>query len=156
MRTPLSLCPFVLLAALGLTAGAARPAEPDGELVYAERVLKDAKVDTDGPGLLAFFKARTLAPADQERLAGAVRKLAAESLDTREQASTDLVAAGRLALAYLRPAAAAKDPEVGSRARRCIEEIERVSESALVSAAAQVIAARRPAGATEALLGCLP
>jgi hypothetical protein len=158
MRTSLVLVVSVLLPTAGFLAAdeLAKPAEPDPELVYAERVLKDANVTADGPGLLAFFKARTLTPAAQQRLAAAVKKLGDDDFETRERATAELVAAGRLAFTYLRPAVNSTDPEVALRAQRCIDDIERVPEGALVPAAALVIALKRPDGATEAMLDCLP
>jgi HEAT repeat protein len=158
MRTPSFLVVLVLPLAVGLLAAdePAKPAEPDPELVYAERVLKDANVTADGPGLLAFFKARTLRPADQQRLVAAVKKLGDDNFEVRERATAELVAAGRLAFAYLRPALKSTDPEVAMRAQRCIDDIERVPEGALVPAAALLIGTKRPDGATEALLDCLP
>src|SRR5262249_12447334 len=122
MRTPLFLGLTLLFAAALLAAEPTKPAEPDPELVYADRVLKDANVAADGPALVAFFKARTLTPADQQRLTAAVRKLGDDDYQVREKATAELVAAGRLAFAYLRPALMSTDAEVASRARRCIED----------------------------------
>ncbi len=157
MRTALPVL-FLFLCLLALSGGAepAKPAEPDAELLYAEKVLKEANVSPDGPGLLAFFRARTLTQAEQDRLAGAINNLGDDSFEVREKASADLTAAGRLALAYLKPALEAKDIEIVCRARRCIDEISRVQDSSLIPAAARVIGVKRPDGATEALLACLP
>src|SRR5437879_3003928 len=118
MRTSFLLFPPLLLLAVGLLAAdePAKTMEPDPELGYAQRVLEDAKVAADGPALVAFFKARTLTPAAQEKLTNAVRKLGDDSFEVRERASADLVAAGRLAFAYLKPALMAPDPEVAMRA----------------------------------------
>jgi hypothetical protein len=158
MRTLLSSSTALLLSlALFVRAEPDKPVtEPDLDLTYAEKTLKDANIPADGPGLTAFFKSRTLSPNDQNRLAAAVRKLGDETYEVREKGSTDLVAAGRLALAYLQPALKDPDLEIACRARRCIEEIKRGDESTLVTAAALMIAAKRPEGATEVLLGCLP
>jgi HEAT repeat protein len=157
MRTPLYLLAGSLFA-VSLVASAEPPGttQPEPDLSYAEKVLKDGNVTADGPGLIAFFKARTLTQAEQDRLTAAIRDLGDDSFEVREKASAVIVAAGRLALKYLKPALASRDPEVVGRARRCKEEIERVQESALVTAAAQMIGARRPEGATEVLLTCLP
>jgi hypothetical protein len=157
MRTSLCLCPLVFLGAVHFAA--AEPpttSVPEPELGYAETLLKEKGIAIDGPALVAFFKARTLTPAEQNRLAAAVRNLGDDMFDVREQASRDLTQAGRLALTYLKEGLKLKDPEVVCRARICIEQITSVPEGALVPAAAQVIAARKPDGATEALLGCLP
>jgi hypothetical protein len=158
MRTLSFLPVLVLLAVVGFLAAdePAKPAEPDAELAYAERVLKDANVTADGPGLVAFFKTRTLTPDAQAKLAAAVKKLGDDNFEVRERATAELIAAGRLAFAYLRPALKSNDPEVATRAQRAIDDIERVPEGALVPAAALLIASKRPDGATEALLDCLP
>ncbi len=157
MRTPLFFCFFVVLVA-GFLLGAepAKPPEPDPQLVQDEADLKSLNIATDGPALVTFFKTRMLTPADQKRLAVAIRNLGDDTFDVRETASAELSAAGRLALVQLKEALTVKDVEVVYRARRCIEEIDRVPESTRVRAAAPLIAAKRPAGATEALLGCLP
>src|SRR4051812_2563080 len=79
-----------------LTALALLIAQPaDTELSRAEKTLKDADIATDGPGLLAFFKARTPTPADRQRIAKLVPQLGDESFDVRDQASKELIAAGR-------------------------------------------------------------
>lgn len=157
MRTRLFLYPAVLLVAgILIAAEAPKTVEPDAELVYAERVLKDANITCDGPALLAFFKARTLTPAKQQQLAAAIAKLGDDRFEVREQGSNDLVAAGRLALPVLRPALKSKDPEVVARAQRCIEDIERVPEATLVPSAARWLAEKNPDEATEVLLACLP
>jgi hypothetical protein len=156
MRTSFSLGSLLLL---GLGHAAAEPptvALPEPELTYAENFLKGKGIGVDGPALVAFFKARTLTAGDQDRLAAAVRNLGDDAFDVREKASADLVTAGRLALTYLKSALKEKDPEVVCRAKQCIEQITSVPEGALVLHAAQVIGARRPDGATEALLACLP
>src|SRR4051794_5331658 len=77
-------------------------AEPDLDLVSAERILKDANLAADGPALLAFFRMRTLSEVDQDRLGATVRRLGDDSFTVREKASGDLAAAGRAALPFLR------------------------------------------------------
>jgi hypothetical protein len=131
-------------------------AADDQELAAAEKALKAAGVATDGVGLVAYFKARTLAPADQNALRKLIRALGDDSFDTREQASKDLVKRGRLALPYLRAALDDADAEIAKRARECIEEIEAMPHQALMAAAVRLAVDKKPAGLTEALLGVLP
>src|SRR4051794_2820935 len=95
-------------------SGAARAAE-EAPLAYEEKLLREAGVKTDGPGLVTFFRTRRLAPGDQERLVRAVRLLGDNAFRVREQATTELLAAGRCALPYLRPALQNADPEVVRR-----------------------------------------
>src|SRR5438128_2701745 len=92
-----------------------------------EAILRQAGVATDGPALLAFLKAQTPSADDQARLSAALGQLGHRSYALREKATRDLVAAGRPALAYLRPAVSDTDIEVARRAQRAIDEIERVS-----------------------------
>src|SRR5262249_33215785 len=139
-----------------LLAGTARAAEPDPEVVYAEKTLKDAGVGTDGPALLRFCRERSLTDADRARLPDVVRRLGDEDFDTREKAAAELVRAGRKALPLLRPAVGDTDPERARRAARCVEEIEGGEDQVRVAAAARLLADRRPDGAAAALLAYLP
>src|SRR4051794_38672380 len=100
----------LLVLGLGLASGWA--AEPSPELVASERTLKDASLGTDSPALIAFFRERTLSHADQDRLAEMVRQLGANDFFTREQASADLIRAGRSALPYLKSALDDPDLEI--------------------------------------------
>jgi HEAT repeat protein/outer membrane protein assembly factor BamB len=146
-------------ATLGLALLAATPAaepEPDPDLAYAEKSLRGAGVGTDGPSLLRFFRDRTLSPEQRAGLAHAVSALADPSWAAREQASADLVRAGRSARALLRAAASDPDPERARRAARCLQRAESAGELSLAAAAARVLADRRPDGAADALLGYLP
>jgi len=126
----------VVLSVL-LLAGPSGAAD-DPELVAAEKLLKGAGVDTDDLGLIAFFKARTLAEKDQEAIKKLIRALGDDSFDTREKASKDLVKRGRLALPYLKPAAEDSDAEIAKRARECIEEIEGAPHQDLMVAAVRL------------------
>jgi HEAT repeat protein len=144
------ILPFVLPPSLPLTD------EPDPEIVYAEQVLKDAKLPTDGPELLAYIRSKTLSDADRERLAAAVRRMGDESFEVRQQASKDLVVAGRPALPLLKRALNDADLEIARRAERCIDEIERSPVSGHLAAAARLVGELRPDGAAEVLLAYLP
>lgn len=149
-----SVAPVALL--LGLALGMGRGGEADDALAQDEKLLKDAGLAVDSAALLDFFRQRTLTDADKARLEAAVRRLGDDSFQVRERASAELLKAGRGALPALRPALQDPDPEVARRARRCVEVIERSGESSLVPAAARLLAARRPAGAVEALLAFAP
>ncbi|HZT81773.1 MAG TPA: HEAT repeat domain-containing protein [Gemmataceae bacterium] len=148
---------FALLPAAALLLSAALPAadEPDA-LAADEQALRAAKLPTDGPGLLAFFKARTPSDADREKLAATVRRLGDESFEVREQATRELIARGRSAVPFLRPALRDPDPEIARRAARCLEAIAGGNEPALAASAARLVAARKPDGAAAALLAYLP
>ena len=150
MRSPVALGFAVVLVAPAWAADA------DPELVYAEKTLTDAALKTDGAALLQFFKERTLSAADCARLPDAVRRLGDEDFETREQASMELLRAGRKALPFLRPALRDTDPERARRASDCARDIESGTDLALLASAARVLMDRRPDGATATLLGYLP
>jgi HEAT repeat protein len=133
-----------------------RSAEAEAEIAFNERILKEAGIVPDGPGLLAYFRARVVRDEDLERLKIAVRRLGDDNFELREKASQELLAAGRMALPLLRPALTDPDPERVRRAETCIEDIERFPFATVVTAAAQLISTRPPPGAAEALLASLP
>src|SRR5262245_27913645 len=120
MRVP-KLLGFVAVA---LVLVSIRAADMDTELSQDEKTLRDAKVGTDGPALLKFFKDRTITEEGRAKLAATVRRLGDNSFKEREQATRDLMLAGRSALPYLRPALRDTDLEIVRRAKRCIEAIE--------------------------------
>ncbi|HEV3263369.1 MAG TPA: HEAT repeat domain-containing protein [Gemmataceae bacterium] len=150
---PARLLAVVLVLA---TAGQSRAADTDPDLAYAEKTLQENKAPTGGPALLKFFRDRTLSAADKARLADTVARLGHKSFHVREKASKALVAAGRAAVPFLRPALADSDLEVARRADRCLQIIEQGSDAVLVAAAARVLAARGPRGAPEVLLAYMP
>ena len=133
-----------------------RSAEPDPQVTYDEATLRSKGIATDGPGLLAYFKARTLSAADLDRLAATVRNLGDNDFETREKASHDLIAAGRPAFQFLKSALNDSDLEIARRARQAMEEIEANRTSDVMSAAARILAERRPPGAAAVLLAYLP
>src|SRR5205085_2412697 len=120
--------------------------------------LKAVGVATDGAGLLDFFHKHTRRGAGRAQVQTLISQLGDDSFERREQASLHLVEIGELALDQLRQAQRDKDPEVANRARECLEKIKtgKGSTSLLFSAAARLLAVRKPAGTVEALLGYLP
>jgi hypothetical protein len=147
-----------LAMVLGLStwADVSRAAGDDADLADAEKTLREARVSTDGPALLDFFRKRTLGPVQKAHLAVLVRQLGDYSFKKREQASHSLRMACRPALVFLQPAENDPDPEIASRARRCVDVIKQGSDLLLLPAAARVVAARKPAGAARVLLAYLP
>src|SRR5260370_1534099 len=121
-----------------------RGAERDPEVDFADTVLKEKGVATDGPALLAYFKARTLSQEDLDRLAATVAKLGDNDFEAREKASRDLVAAGRPALTFLKNALTSTDPEIARRARLCLDEIEANRTAGLTSAPPPLPGVRPP------------
>ncbi len=156
MRRSIFLLPL-LLGTLALVPPSA-PADwlTDETAATYEALLKENKVPGDGPGLLEFFRKRTLTEADRKNLAALVRQLGSDSLRQRKQATDTLIAVGPPALPFLQPALKDPDIEIKTRAETCIKAIARGPGPALPAAAARVLAQRRPPGAVAALLNYLP
>jgi HEAT repeat protein len=154
-------CPFwlsVLLLAIPLQVPpGAGNVDPKEKLSTDEQILRAAGLSTDGPSLLGFFHARAALDTDQDRVKGLARKLSNTADDVRARAAADLVAWGPLAVPVLRHTANdLADREAAVLARRCLAAIEGQGAADLPSAAARVLAQRKPEGAGEALLTYLP
>jgi hypothetical protein len=121
-----------------------------------EATLQAAKIATDGPALLDFFRRCTLAEADRHKIQALIDKLGDESYDVREQASAELVRLGPVAGPLLRQAAKDPDIEVVRRAEKCLQKIEESAGPAVAAAAARLLAVRKPPEATAVLLAYLP
>ncbi len=121
-----------------------------------EELLKQAGTDTDGPGLLEFFRKRTVDGNDVTRIKKLVTELGSEDFDTRESASAQLAALGSRSKPFLKEAAADPDVEVSRRAKDCLQKIDQGSGGQTVSAAARLVAHRKPDKAVEVLLNYLP
>ncbi len=133
----------------------ARAADPN-PVAADEQLLKAAGLGTDGPSLLDFFRKRTLTDGERDKIQIWVRQLGDNSFKVRERASFDLTARGIPVAAFLRPAVLDSDLEVARRAEECLRLIAKDHNTALPAAAARLVAARKPAGAAEALLAYLP
>jgi HEAT repeat protein len=125
-------------------------------LAADEKLLREEKVPSDGPGLVEFFRRRGPRAAERARIAALVRQLGDRAYKVRQRAEAELVRIGRPALPFLRAAAQDADLELWQRARLCIAAIKPGREPALVRAAARALAARRSSGATTALLSYVP
>ena len=69
-----------------------------------EETLKTAGLGTDDAALLDFFRSKTLADADRDKIAALIRDLGADDFAVREKASSELVKIGETAAALLRQA----------------------------------------------------
>lgn len=152
MRTVPILCgvAFLLVALPASTARAADPVAAD------ETLLKQAGAGTDGPGLLEFFRKRTVDGNDADRIKKLIVNLGAEEFDTRESASAQLAALGARARPLLKHAINDPDVEVWRRAQDCLQKIDQGSGAQTVAAAARLLALRKPDKAVEVLLNYLP
>jgi HEAT repeat protein len=139
----------LLLAGMVVAAG---PDNSGGD----QQLLKAAGVANDGPGLLEFFRRRTINDTDLTDIKELIRQLGDESFSVRQKASAALVARGAVCAPLLRAALKDPDIEIVRRAEDALHAIEEIPNAALVPAAARLIAVRKPAGAVEALLSYLP
>jgi hypothetical protein len=122
-----------------------------------EQLLKHAKIPDDGPGLVGYFRQRTVAGNDRQRIESLIERLGDPVYSVRERATADLIASGLPAVTLLRRASASQeDVEIARRAERCLSAIERVPSATLAAAVARQIAKRKPEGAVAVLLAYLP
>jgi hypothetical protein len=121
-----------------------------------EKALREAKVGTDGPTLLEYLRNRAPDPARLAKVKALVRQLGDDVFAKREEASKALVAAGVIALPYLREAARSEDREVARRARDCLKQIGTGPGVEVPAAVVRLLGWKRPAGAAKALLDYLP
>jgi HEAT repeat protein len=126
------------------------------QLETDEATLKAAKLPTDGPGLLEFFVSRSMKEGDAKELESLVKALGSGVYSERETATKKLVARGPVSLPFLRGALSDSPLEMKRRAEGCIKAIEATMQSEPISAAARVLAQRKPAKAAEALFNFLP
>ena len=75
---------WVLALGASLSAAPARAGQPEED----EATLKEAKLQTETPALVEFFRKRVLPDNDHQRVHALIRKLGADSFAVREKAST--------------------------------------------------------------------
>lgn len=148
-RLPVLIAGVVLLG--GMRSAVARDAAADDE-----RTLQQAGLAVDGPGLLAFFRQRTLVVSDETRIQELIRQLGDDRFKVREKASRQLVMIGPRARAFLQEAAKNSDPEISRRARDCLQRIGEGATASVMAAAARVLARQKPPEAAAVLLAYLP
>jgi hypothetical protein len=155
-------CVLVLALCTSISTGRGEDAITEGEPDKAEvdqaneKILHEAGLKSDSPALLEFFRKRALSPAQLAELQHAVDHLGSGSFLEREQATQHLLEAGRPALPFLNKVVDSQDLEVRRRARQCLEAIQSRPQTQLIIAAIRLLASRKPAGATAALLGYAP
>ncbi len=110
----------------------------------------------DGTAALAEFRKRTLSEADHLKGAKLIATLADDDFDTREKASEQLRVMGTNMLPLLRAALRNPDLEVRRRVQACLDAIKDDKTTPLPLTAPRLLAVRKPAGATEAMLAFLP
>jgi hypothetical protein len=146
----------VVLGILVATAMGRASDSPPADFVEDEKLLKDAEIATDGPGLLEFIRKRILTAAEIERIDALVRRLGDMEFRNRVQASRDLKDIGKASLPKLRLALKSKDAEVRRRAAEIIEFIQSDTMSDRLCAAVRLLQVRQPDGAVQVLIDFLP
>jgi HEAT repeat protein len=144
----------LLFAALLLFGGALSAA--DKETDPDVKCLKLGKLATDDENLLAYLRDRAKVATDPARLPDLIRQLGSPDFDQREEASNRLVALAEKAVPILRQNVNHEDAEIASRARGCLERIEKNGQMYLAPPVVRVLVRRRPAGTLETLLAYLP
>ena len=148
--------PILSLTAACLLAGAPTLRAEDPTVAADEATVHAAGLATDGPALLDFFRLRTRGTVAPERLADLIAQLGADTAAVREKACGELVSTGPATIRLLRQAAKDLDaPTSSALAHRCLVALEK-EPGTVTSAAARLLALRRPDGAAEALLTFLP
>jgi HEAT repeat protein len=132
-----------------------------GDDEVSRRIRRDAWAawwkHTDGDTLMAAFRKRTLTPDETGKVQALIAKLADNVFSTRERAGAELVAMGPKVVPLLRLATSSKDREQATRAESCLKQIAKLEDKQkLPTAAARLLALRKPAGATAMLLDFLP
>jgi HEAT repeat protein len=121
-----------------------RPAQMLQEaLVGDEKLLREQKVGLSEPELLKFFADKTLNDSKQKHYRSLIKSMGSNSYVVREQATRQIIKEGTSVLAFLKDAEFDPNVELSRRARTCLEEIRRNSNTAIPIAAAHLLA--RPA-----------
>ncbi len=156
------------LAAFGSIASS-RPPAKDDEKKPAEKttpkidkldqdILSRAKLPTDGPALLAFFKKRVLPEKERPEVERIVRRLGSSSYQVREKATLALIERGVASVELLR--AGLPGSHDMESIRRIEQALARIQENDVApetpAAAVRVLALQKPAGMIDALLAYLP
>jgi hypothetical protein len=144
------------LLVLVIVLGFAGSLQADEGTDQDEKLLREARVATDSDGLLNFLRRRTPTDADREKIEKLIRRLGSEEFAEREQATTDLIARGPIALPFLNKAKRDPDAEIAHRVEHCLREIAIGPGPAVPAAVARQLAQRAPAGALAVLLDYVP
>jgi HEAT repeat protein len=148
-------------AALRQLAGEWAPNPPSaGDHELSRKIRRDVWSAwwraVDGPSLLAVFRQRTLTKEEAATAQSLIEQLSDKAFGKRELASAALIAQGTKVVGLLR---AAKSPSLdhAKRVEACLKAItESEARDKLPLSAPYLLAARKPAGAADALLGYLP
>jgi len=132
------------------------PGQDQEQLAADMKALKQAGISTDEPGLLEFFRKRTTSESQRRLIGELIKQLGDKDFMVREKASRELEGLGSAARTALQQARKHEDPEVASRAERCLDVIGGGSHDELLACAARVLSTRKSEKAVEVMLGFLP
>lgn len=157
---------MTVLAQTSSTIGQTQPPpKPDGKKTppprldpLDEEILRRAKLSTDAPALLDFFRKRILPEKDRPAVQRLVQRLGSPSYHIREKAMLALIERGIASVEILRTVLPeATDAESIRRIETSLARIQENDVSVEVPAAAvRVLAQHKPAGMNETLLAYLP
>src|SRR5207253_6785754 len=89
-------------------------------LAQEVKLLQDAGVATDGPGLLQFFRKKTLTEEQRRNIKELIQQLGSKNFAAREKATKQLIALGHAAGPTLETALQDADVELVSRVKLCL------------------------------------
>jgi HEAT repeat protein len=147
---------LTLAVAVSLFAVSRAPATEKEDLSADELRLQSLGLSTDAADLLDFFRKRSLAQVPTATLDELIKGLGSRDTEVRKKAVRDLIGYGALAVPALR--VALSDPDdtlVYEGARRCLRVLTGEEAPRVAASAARVLAAARPKGAIEVLMGYL-
>jgi hypothetical protein len=121
----------------------------------AETIQK-AKLSPEPAALLDYLAKLSLDDGERSKIEQLIKQLGDSSFEVREKAKKDLIARGESAVPDLRRALKDPDAEIAGSAKECLREVEKTSDSQVVSAVLRLLADSRPSGVTAALIKYVP
>jgi hypothetical protein len=143
------------LLALSLAADRQRITSTSDD-AYDLALLKSHAIATDGPGLLEFFRARTLDDGKIKHIRDLIRQLGNGRFPVRDKSAKELLAIGLPALHILENSTNDPDTEIAERCERLIERIKAGPGPSLPIAALRQIRKTPPAQTVSVLIAYLP
>ena len=130
--------------------------EATENLAQDVKLLQDAGVVSDGPGLLQFFRKKTLSEEQRRQIEELVQQLGSKNFAVRDKATKQLIALGHAAAPALEQALQEGDLEMVSRVKLCLEARKGQAPGELYAAAVRILVARKQPQSVEVLLAFLP
>lgn len=115
-------------------------------------LLKAAELPTDGSALVNWLEKRTPSSQTKAQANKLIQELSSNSFSTRSKASAELKKLGLETAPILQAALPGEDSEARLRIEQCLAHFAKDPAAQHVPAALRVLAFRKPAGATAALL----